>query len=124
VRWKARAKKNTRKQLSLRCHRYCDPAAITFPLFFCQIKAHHYRQARCKNGAKPHSCNTRGPPLHHMRTDSMAQNTYLKKENKFSLLAEKMKIYLHKLKQMLTGDGQCNTPQSQHGNAKARLPPA
>ncbi|AMP03086.1 hypothetical protein CPter91_0691 [Collimonas pratensis] len=68
-----------------------------FPLFFSQIQAHHCGQTHNKNGAKPHSCNSCGLCLHHMRTDSMLQNTHPKKENKFPLLAEKMKIYLHKL---------------------------
>jgi hypothetical protein len=37
------------------------------------------------------------PSAHQLRAYPMAQNTHLKKENKFPLLAMKMKIYLHKL---------------------------
>ncbi|AMO93554.1 hypothetical protein CFter6_0829 [Collimonas fungivorans] len=50
-----------------------------------------------KNGAKPHFQATHATVVHQLRTHSMAQNTHPKKENKFPLLAEKMKIYLHKL---------------------------
>jgi hypothetical protein len=97
VRSEARAKKNTRKQLSLPCPRHRPLPPAKFPLFLSQNKAHHCGQTRCKNGAKPHSSNTCGLCLHHMGTVSMPQNTHLEKENKFPLLEMKMKIYLHKL---------------------------
>jgi hypothetical protein len=50
-----------------------------------------------KDQAKMVQSRISKPSAHQLRAHPMAQNTHPKKENKFPLLAVKMKIYLHKL---------------------------